>query len=399
MPLPRNAASLQTGVPFELNGVVPVGTGLLLAGTRLTALPAERDGALLWLTSTMPSAELVGGTANDQLYAIAKRDNVIAAVGIARSFRGLRVADQSFVLLINGNTFTPVLHMPAADLGVQPRAIDAIDGGFAIAGRFDGGTEGFVERISTTAAPLGTVRFAFPQPVDVRVRQVRLAGDVLVVVGDLTTTAGSLVAFVAGFDVQTLAVRFANTLSHASLDVTLSDVAQVGSLVVAVGTVGADGLIAQFNAVSGAVVATFSTPGTRLSTVLGPPPAMVAGRTGSSLVAARFTSTGLAGSAFSNLTNPSNISPIPMLRVDGGAVVFGRSPDAGLARLDLNDAMEAACAGAVTGSSFSSPFQTDAGVSVTPVTLTVSPVTLQSSAIVGLVRTPVSFAESAACWP
>ena len=68
----------------------------------------------------------------------------------------------SFVVLINGNSLTPLLQNPAADIGLQPRAIDGVDGGFAIAGRFDGGTEGFLKRVSATAAPLSTVRFSFP---------------------------------------------------------------------------------------------------------------------------------------------------------------------------------------------------------------------------------------------
>ncbi len=380
-----------------MNGVVDLAGDLLLVGSKRTTVGNDRDGALVHLTA-QPAGEFVGGANNDQLYAVAKSATATLAVGIARSFRGARDADQAFLLVIDGTTLTPSLHFPAADVGVQPRAVDALDGGFAIAGRFDGGTEGYLERVSNTAVPLATMRFAFPQAGDVRVRQLRTVGDVLVVVGD-RTVGSQLSAFIAGFDAQTLAVRFANVASHASLDVSLSDVAQVGTLVVAVGAVGNDGLIAQFDAATGNLVTTFAVPQTTLSSVVGPATALVAGSSGASLVAARLTSTGLAGSAFSNLSNTSNISPLPMLRVDGGAVLFGLSSDAGVARIDLNDAMEAACAGAVTGSAFTRTFQLDAGVQVAPVTLTVTPVTLQSAAVPNLTRTNVPLTTSAACWP
>ncbi len=383
----------------ELNGVVLEGTRILAAGSRFTTVGNERDGLFLRFGVTS-SASFVGGANNDQLYAVANRPGTALAVGLTRTFEtGARTSDSAFLVTIPAvGQPSAVVHENIVDVGLQPRAIDVTAAGYVVAGRFDDGAQGYVGLVSTTAQPGTHVRFTMPTASDVRVRQVRTAGALSVVVGDLTigaTTSG----FVAAFQSSSLALQYAFVVSQAGASVNLADVALAGPSMVAVGQANADGLVVRFDAASGGAVTTARVPQTRLTSIVGPEPVVITGLRGRALVTAKLTAGALDGTAFSNLSNPSNISPLPLVRIDGGAVVFGRTFDGGLAQLELNDDLRSGCGGAVSGTPISVALVADAGVAVMATSPAVAAITLRASAVLGLQVTPLPLSPAPACWP
>jgi hypothetical protein len=398
-PPPGPSTDLRLAASVELNGITTLGAGVVGAGTRRTTVSNSRDAALLRLGAT-PSASFVGGANNDQFYAVASRSTGALAVGLTRTFNSAFRNSDSALLVTVPLVGAPVavVHENIGDVGLQPRAVDVTSTGYVVAGRFDGGTEGYVGLVTPAAQPTSTRRFRFPGVIDLRVRQVRVNGAISVVVGD-AFTGTQMSGFVASFDTATLAARSAFLVSAPGTSVFLVDVASTGSTMVAVGQSDGDGLVLTFDAMALGPVTVTRVPLTRLASVVGPAPALVTGLRGSSLIAARLTPTGLEGTAFSALANPSNISPLPLLRTATGALVFGRTSDAGLAELELNADLRSGCNAAVSGTPFRVGLEPDAGVSVTTATPVVVPVSVNSLTVSGLVVTPLGLAPAAACWP
>lgn len=398
-PLPGPSRNLSPAVRVELNGVVVEGTRLLAVGTRFTTVPNDRDGLFLRL-GAMSTGSFVGGANNDQLYAVANRPGSTMAVGLSRTFEtGARLSDPAFFVTIPAvGQPSAVVHENVADVGLQPRAIDVTAAGYVVAGQFDDGAQGYLGLVSTTAQPGATVRFTMMSASSIRVRQVRTTGALHVVVGDLTVGA-TLSGFVAAFQSSSLALQYAFVVSQPGASVNLADVAVAGTAMVAVGQANADGLVVQFDAATGAPVTTARVPQVRLSSIVGPEPVLITGIRGSSLVTAKIRAGALDGTAFSNVSNPSNISPLPLVRIDGGAVVFGRTFDGGLAQLELNDDLRTGCGGAVSGTPVRVPLLTDAGVVVATTSPAVAAITLRTTAVTGLQVTPLALSPAAACWP
>ena len=398
-PLPGPSRNVSPAVRVELNGVIFEGTRLLAVGTRFTTVPNDRDGLFLRLGATS-TASFVGGANNDQFYAVANRPGSALAVGLTRTFETAgRLSDSAFLVTIPAvGQPSALVHENVADVGLQPRAIDVTAAGYVVSGLFDDGAQGYVGLVSTTAQAGTTVRFTMPTASYVRVRQVRTAGAVHVVVGDLTVGA-TMSGFVAAFQSSTLALQYAFVVSQPGASVNLTDVAAAGTAMVAVGQANADGLVVQFDAASGTPVTTARVPQVRLTSIVGPAPVLLTGRRGTTLVTAKLTAGALDGTEFSDLSNPSNISPLPMVRLDGGAVVFGRTFDGGLAQLELNDDLRSGCGGAVSGTPVRVPLLADAGVLVATTSPAVAPITLRVTAVSGLQVTPFGLSPAAACWP
>lgn len=84
---PSSTAHSLTPDGIEVNAARTFGTGLVIVGSRASMTPDTRDGVVMVLDAGGDRASFIGGTLNDQLYAVATRSAAFVAVGLTRSFR------------------------------------------------------------------------------------------------------------------------------------------------------------------------------------------------------------------------------------------------------------------------------------------------------------------------
>lgn len=162
VPLPRNATGRQLSPKLlDITGTVATGAELVVVGlTRDT--PADlKDGFIARLGGSTETAVYVGGTQNDQLYAVATHGTDVAAVGLTRSFRGGMTQDQGMLVLNDGVSATHTVrrYYVAADESIQMRTVFPNGAGWMFAGSHLAGARGFVALTAMDGAVQRAVSF------------------------------------------------------------------------------------------------------------------------------------------------------------------------------------------------------------------------------------------------
>lgn len=322
-PLPGRVLQEGAGTrALDFNGATWLNGGLIAVGSNPGS---DRDGLLLRADSGT-TAMLVGGSGNDQLFAVVGRGDTFIGVGITRSFRGNDQGNHGLLALggVQGDV-TLRRHRITGDQAVEPRAVAVHDEGWAVAGRHLDGSrfyvsvldeDGDVVRARSVQLPGSGQRVHTP-------RGVISLGDRLLVVGDVL--AGAVVyGFLVDFDADDLAVRGAYTVAGATM-AALDDVARHQGELVAVGSVDDGGFALRIDASTGAVVSATRYGGVSIASVAAHGGRLhVVADEGNGLVVGELDGASLAGARHSELRRPAFFGRVPLRADAGGIAVVGR---------------------------------------------------------------------------
>ncbi len=346
---PASTAHTLTPDGLELNASRAYGTGLVLVGSRPSATPDARDGVVMILDASANTASFIGGTLNDQLYAVATKPGALVVVGLTRSFRATgQVGDQSMVIRNQPSGFAVARYYSAADEAIQLRAVESHGAGWVMAGRhLNGDALGMVvAAVDTRPTRAISLRFGLanyqPRQIASDVGRAYVVGHALIGTED--------VGFVVAVDGATLTPIWVRSVSS-SVGAKLHGVAVNGTALEVVGGRGGDGLHLTFDSATGQVLSSRQLLGRPIegAKVEGGV-VWLAGRDGSGSWAGFVKNGTLRGAVFASVSVPV-ASPTTLLTMGTNvALIGGRS--LGSVELPLNADPVAACGGMGIGMSF-----------------------------------------------
>ncbi len=405
---PAASRGASTTANVEFHTATQLSTGrLVVAGTRTQSSSLDpRDGLLLAFDGAQTFNSLVGGTGNDQLYAIASSLDRYCAGGFSRSFRGTALNNQAFFVLGTGaSTPTLVRQFGSSDPTLEVRAIIPNGSGWIWTG--DHAAALLIATMSSTGGLSGAQTISFPVGlVGPRARSLEKRGTTLVVVGDIDAGSGMsppVRGFIFLFDEVTpssYSLRFgllATGTNYTSfMDVTFDP---TGQLLVA-GIDGADGVLLRLDSTNGARLAEARVPTWQLRTIRSTSPPLVVGSSSMAprLLVGRWTFGSLSGTELIGLEPTSLRSPVPTFQTDAGVRLVAKL---GTSTVDLrlNQALQASCDGGVSGRNLALSPPSAAGLTFGPLTASVASVSLNAETLTGGLQGSLSFGAGPVCIP
>jgi hypothetical protein len=357
---------------------------LVIAGTRNLLVGNDpRDGLLVALEGPTAASSLLGGSGNDQLYAIASSQDRFCAGGFTRSFRGTAQGNQAFLVLGTGSSTTQVVRQYSpSDAALEVRAIIPNGTGWMWAGYHD--TSWVFVTMGSTGMATAAQTVSYPSAFTGRqLRALARQGSLLALVGDLdegTATRGVVVVLEATSPTAyTLrwAQRASGTDYTSFLDVTFD-----GADLLVAGIDGESGVLLRMNPTTGARVAEARVPGWQLRTIRSATPPISVGSTDGGLIVGRWTTGAFTGFDLRGLEPVSLRSAVPLFATDGGFRLVAKSGTA-LADVQVNDALQPSCDGGASGRSQRLTIPSVAGLTFTTLTATVNTVSLLSETLTG----------------
>ncbi|MDP3232997.1 MAG: hypothetical protein Q8N26_09485, partial [Myxococcales bacterium] len=406
-PAPARAASTMANVEFHTAAELSTGR-LVVAGTRTQSSSTDpRDGLLLAFDGAQTTSSLVGGTANDQLFAIAANMDRYCAGGFSRSFRGTAANNQAFFALGSATAGpTLVRQYGQSDPALEVRAIIPNGTGWLWAG--DHAAALLVATMNNSGSSSGAQAVTFPAGLQVpRARSLEKRGTTLVVVGDINVSSPLMSMPVRGF---VLVFEEATATSYtfrwgllatgsnytSFMDVTFDP---AGNLLVA-GIDGADGVLLRLDGMNGARLAEARVPTWQLRTIRNSNPPLVVGSssTAARLLIGRWSTGTLSGVEFNGLEPTSLRSPVPVFQTDGGVRVVA---NLGASTVDvrLNAALQASCDGGVSGRNVALSTPLVSGLTFSQLTPTITTVSLVTEFLSGGGLGSLAFTAGPVCIP
>lgn len=334
---------------FELNASRSFGSGLVLVGSRATATPDARDGVVVILDAGGNTASFIGGTLNDQLYAVATKPGTLVAVGLSRSFRGVgQVGDQSMVVRRQASGFAVARYYVATDEAIQLRAVESHGTGWVMAGRHLNGDRLGMVVAGADTRPTQTISIGFGLA-NYQPRQIASDGARVYVVGHALLGTED-VGFVVAVDGVTLTPVWARRVSSV-VGAKLHGVAVRGTALEVVGGRGGDGLHLTLDSATGQVTTSRQLTGRPIEGAKVEGGVLwLAGRDGSGSWAGYLKDGNLRGAGFASVSVPV-ASPTTLATMGSNvALIGGRS--LGSVEVPLNADPVAACGGQPTGMPF-----------------------------------------------
>ncbi len=349
---PSSTAHSLTPDGIEVNAARTYGTGLVIVGSRASMAPDTRDGVLMVVGAGADRASFVGGTLNDQLYAVATRATALVAVGLTRSFRGTgQIGDQSMVVRSQGTGYTVARYYVATDEALQLRAVEAHGTGWAMAGRHLNGDRIGVVLAGVDTRPTQATSIGFGLA-NYQPRQIATDGTRVYVVGHAVVGTED-VGFVLAVNGQTLSPVWARRVSSA-VGVKLHGVTVRGATLEVVGARGVDGLHVSLDSATGQVMSSRQLTGRPIEGARVEGGVLwLAGRDGSGSWAGFVDAGKLRGAAFASVA-VTVASPAALVTMGSNVALIG-SRNNGSVEVPLNADPIAACGGVASGS----PFEVD----------------------------------------
>ncbi len=337
-------------LPVEVvtNGAVVHGEAVVAVGTTETR-GQLRDAFVAIVGEPEERGFLIGGTQNDQFYAVASDGVTVAATGLSRSFNGPGNADEAILVLgLTEDAPTFVRLSVPADEFLQGRALVADGGtGWIVGGQHLQNARAFFARVSSA----GTVSEA-----------VSLGNPAIVADFDplrIVPSEGTLVvAFrngvVAGLGATDLQPQWAARLVRNGTPALITDIGAREGDIVVTGEAGLLGFVAELEVSGTDPLLTASTAYLQSSPrgVASADLDWVVGVRGTTTFVARHSASGLEGVVLDGFDrSPSAFLPMHLVERMGTLVAVPRIVE-GFALAAVNDVPVAACAGEEFGTKF-----------------------------------------------